>query len=91
MAPAATVAFGWPKLPSLASLPPGATKIAAALSPSMPSQLESTKPRSGLSAAPGVQAANAGVLAVRANIAATVSERVSRSGRRCEQEFFMRR
>jgi hypothetical protein len=47
------VAFGAAIVPGFESLPPGETKTAFAASPSIPSQFESTKLRSGLSTAPG--------------------------------------
>src|SRR6185436_13718751 len=82
---AATVALGWPKLPSAASLPPGATNRAAAL---LPSQFESLNARSGLSAAPGEHAAIAGVPPEQA--IATATARASRNGLRCEIEHMPR-
>src|SRR4051794_10596961 len=85
---AATVAFGWPKLPSFASLPPGATNNATALLPSMPSQFESLNARSGWSVAPGEQAAIAGVPPEQAIAIATAH--ASRNGLGCEIEHMDR-
>src|SRR5438105_14996378 len=50
---ASTVRFGCARVPGSVSFPLGETKIDFAASPSIPSQLESTKRRSGLSSAPG--------------------------------------
>src|SRR5215207_9656343 len=86
---AASVALGLPKLPSLLSSPPVATKSAPALSPSMPSQLESMKPRSGLSPAPGAHAASAGLFPAQAR--RPVTAMASSVGVRCEIRLSMRR
>jgi len=57
---AAISRFGAALVPALVSLPCGETNTASWISPSMPSQFESTNPSSGGSGAPGLIAGFSG-------------------------------